>query len=72
MAVMWQHVFNDKKIWIGCHVALHLQLYKLQSALREAGVTMYGGERASRDLSLERAKSDRCVHQTSLHQHTMY
>jgi len=33
---------------------------------------MYGGQRASRDLSLERAKSDRCVHQTPLHQHTMY
>ena len=36
-----------------------LQLYKLQSALRKAGVTMYGGERASHALSIERAKSDR-------------
>ncbi len=38
-----------------------LQLYKLQSALRQAKVKMYGGERASHDLSLERAPSDRCV-----------
>lgn len=32
---------------------------------------MYGGERASRDLSLERAKSDRYVHRTPLRQHSM-
>ena len=42
-------------------VYVHLQLYKLQSALRDAGVTMYGGERASHALSIERAKSDRQV-----------
>lgn len=42
-------------------VCAHLQLYKLQSALRQAGVTMYGGERASHTLSIERAKSDRQV-----------
>ncbi len=70
LAVMWH--FNDRKVLDWCHVALHLQLYKLQSALREAGVTMYGGQRASRDLSLERAKSDRCVHQTPLRHHSMY
>ena len=66
------HVVNDIKSGVGSHVVLCLQLYKLQSALREAGVTMYGGERASRDLSLERAKSDRYIHQISLRQHSMY
>lgn len=44
-----------------------MQLYRLQSALREAGVTMYGGERASHDLSLERAKSDRYACCNQLH-----
>ena len=46
-----QYVQNSVCVW--------LQLYKLQSALRQAGVTMYGGERASHALSIERAKSDR-------------
>ncbi len=66
------HVLDDTKFGVGSHVAWCLQLYKLQSALREAGVTMYGGERASRDLSLERAKSDRYVHQRSLRQHSVH
>ncbi|DBA80719.1 hypothetical protein WJX77_011938 [Trebouxia sp. C0004] len=48
-----------EKILVHEALAKDGRLYKLQSALREAGVTMYGGERASRDLSLERAKSDR-------------
>lgn len=42
-------------------VCVHLQLYKLQSALRQADVKMYGGERASHALSIKRAKSDRQV-----------
>ncbi len=61
LTTTWTHVFSNTKSGVRSHVAWCLQLYKLQSALREAGVTMYGGERASRDLSLERAKSDRCA-----------
>ncbi|KAL3155983.1 Delta-1-pyrroline-5-carboxylate synthase [Trebouxia sp. C0010 RCD-2024] len=49
-----------EKILVHEDLAKDGRLYKLQSALRQAGVTMYGGERASHTLSIERAKSDRC------------
>eukprot|EP01025_Chloroclados_australasicus_P010744 TRINITY_DN1449_c0_g1_i1.p1 TRINITY_DN1449_c0_g1~~TRINITY_DN1449_c0_g1_i1.p1 ORF type:complete len:765 (+),score=136.45 TRINITY_DN1449_c0_g1_i1:235-2529(+) len=48
-----------EKILVHSDLAEDGRLFKLQSALREANITIYGGEKASFTLSLPRAPSDR-------------
>ena len=36
-----------------------VQLYKLQKALKKAGIKIFGGARGADELNLERAPSDR-------------
>eukprot|EP01024_Parvocaulis_polyphysoides_P023436 TRINITY_DN21668_c0_g1_i2.p1 TRINITY_DN21668_c0_g1~~TRINITY_DN21668_c0_g1_i2.p1 ORF type:complete len:352 (-),score=24.16 TRINITY_DN21668_c0_g1_i2:80-1063(-) len=48
-----------EKILVHESLAQDGRLFKLQSALRDAQITIYGGQKASHSLSLSRAPSDR-------------